>query len=112
MVHISVLLVPNMVPIAEKHIISVLGKKEGKKRCFLRSCFPDTYSKDKIPQNMGDGKHLWQILITTLQILLISFSSALLTRSILECIILVHFHLYSPTSISPGILQFTGFLAY
>lgn len=80
-------------------------KKEG---CFLWPCFSERYSKGNIPKkNMGDGKHLWQILITTLQILLISFSSTLLTRSILESIILVHFHLHSPAPISPGTLQFT-----
>lgn len=75
-----------------------------------RSCLPEIYSKGNISKkNMGDGKHLRQILITTLQILLISFALAQLTRSILESIILVLFHLYSPASISPGTLQFTGF---
>lgn len=58
---------------------------------------------------MGNGKHLWQILITTLQILLISCSTALLTGSMQESIILAHFHLHSPISISPETLQFSDF---
>lgn len=58
---------------------------------------------------MGNGKHLWQILITTLQILLISCSSVLLTGSMQESIILAQFHLHSPTSISPETLQFSDF---